>query len=73
MKNKEAKAKIIAEVCDEEGVDKSFIEALLELETQHGDLLAWGAKPHLRRDIANIVETALAKQRAEDADEAPAR
>jgi hypothetical protein len=73
MKNKESKAKIIAEVCAEEGVDQSFIEALLDLETQHGDLLAWGAKPHLRRDVAAIVEVALAKHRAEGAHETPAR
>lgn len=73
MKNKELKARIVAEVCAEEGVDKSFIEALLELETQHGDLLAWGAKPHLRREVAAIVEMALATHRAEGADEAPAR
>lgn len=68
MKNNESRAKIIAEVCAEEGVDQSFIESLLELETQHGDLLAWGARPHLRRDIATIVEVALAKHRAEGAD-----
>ncbi len=66
MRNKEYKAKIIAEVCAEEGVDQSFIEALLDLETQHGDLMAWGAKPHLRRDVSAIVEVALAKHRAEN-------
>lgn len=71
MKNKAPRAKIIADVCAEEGVDQSFIMALLDLETQHGDLLAWGAKPNLRRDVAEIVETALAKHRAEGGDEAP--
>jgi hypothetical protein len=70
MKNKASKARIISDVCAEVGVDQSFIEALLDLETQHGDLLAWGAKPHLRRDVAAIVETALAKYRAEVGDEA---
>lgn len=71
MKNKASRAKIIADVCAKEGVDESFIHALLDLETQHGDLLAWGARPHLRRDVAAIVETALAKHRAEGGDEAP--
>lgn len=73
MKNKELKAQIIAEVCAEQGMDRSFIEALLALETQHGDLLAWGAKPHLRRDVSALVEVALAKHRAEGADEVPSR
>jgi len=71
MKDKESRAAIVAEVCAQEGVDQSFIEALLELETQHGDLLAWGARPHLRRDVAAIVEVALKKHRAEGVDETP--
>lgn len=70
MQKKSSREKIIADVCSEVGVDRSFIEALLDLETQHGDLLAWGARPHLRRDVAAIVETALAKYRAEGGDEA---
>ncbi|GLQ12075.1 hypothetical protein GCM10007913_40070 [Devosia yakushimensis] len=72
MKNKASKAKIIADVCAEQGIDQSFIEALLDLETDHGDLLAWGARPHLRRDVGGIVEQALAKHRAEGGDEVTA-
>ncbi|NGP16528.1 hypothetical protein [Devosia aurantiaca] len=70
MKDKEGRAAIVAEVCAQEGVDPSFIEALLDLETEHGDLLAWGARPHLRRDVSRIVDLALKKHRAEGADEA---
>jgi hypothetical protein len=73
MKDNQRRSAIVAEVCAQLDVDQSFIEALLELETQHGDLLAWGARPHLRRDVAAIVELALKKHRAEDVDETTPR
>ncbi|ESQ84200.1 hypothetical protein AEAC466_10675 [Asticcacaulis sp. AC466] len=59
MKNKDLRDQIISEVCQEFEVDKLFILELMSLESEHGDLLAWGAKPNLRRDIAAVVDRAL--------------
>jgi hypothetical protein len=44
MRNTELRDRIISEVCQEFDVDEAFILELLSLESEHGDLLAWGGK-----------------------------
>ncbi|HCE6897656.1 DNA modification system-associated small protein [Pseudomonas aeruginosa] len=65
MQNKELKSKIIRQICENEGVSTELVLKLLDLESKHRDLLAWGARPGLRRDIAAIMEEELELRRTE--------
>ncbi|EOD8982456.1 TPA: DNA modification system-associated small protein [Pseudomonas aeruginosa] len=65
MQNKELKSKIIRQICENEGVSTELVLKLLDLESKHRDLLAWGARPGLRRDIAAIMEEELESRRTE--------
>ena len=66
MLNQELRSSIVREVCDRSGLDAELIFRLLDLETRHRDLLAWGARPNLRRDITGIFEDEFEKRRAEN-------
>lgn len=63
MRNLELKAKIIKDVCEKAELDEAIVMRLLDLENRHRDLLAWGARPGLRRDIATIMDEELEKRR----------
>ena len=41
------------------GVPPELLIELLDLESKHTNLHAWGARPALRREIADIMERAL--------------
>tara|TARA_R110000796_G_scaffold250870_1_gene381067 strand:+ start:5629 stop:5832 length:204 start_codon:yes stop_codon:yes gene_type:complete len=63
MQNKELKAKIVQKVCEQAGVEPELVNHLLELESKHSDLLAWGSRPNLRRDISALMDEELSKRR----------
>jgi len=65
MRNQELRSSIVRDICDRSGLDADLIFRLLELETKHRDLLAWGARPNLRRDIAAIFEEEFDRRRIE--------
>lgn len=65
MRNQELRSSIVREICDRSGLDADLVFRLLNLETKHSDLLAWGARPNLRRDIAAIFEEEFDKRRTE--------
>jgi phenylalanyl-tRNA synthetase beta subunit len=73
MRNTELRDRIISEVCQEFDVDEAFILELLSLESEHGDLLAWGARPNLRRDIATVVDRAVSSSNMESGVETSSR
>ena len=64
MQNRDVRERIIADVCAEFELAPDLIRQLLELENRHRDLLAWGARPNLRRDISRVLDTELQKIRA---------
>ncbi|MCW1410792.1 MULTISPECIES: hypothetical protein [Rhizobium] len=65
MRNQELRSSIVREICDSSGLDAELIFRLLDLETKHRDLLAWGARPNLRRDITALFEEEFEKWRIE--------
>lgn len=56
---------IIVDVCEAKGIDPQVVRDLLALEKEHSDLLGWGARPNLRRDIARVIDLALDRRRGE--------
>lgn len=46
------------------GVDAALIVELLALESRHQNLHGWGARPQLRREIAEIIGRVLAAEQA---------
>ncbi len=54
----------IEQVAGATGVPVDVIVDLLNLEYRHQNLHGWGARPQLRRDMAEIVNRALASQNA---------
>jgi hypothetical protein len=50
---------LIDEVCVAQDVPPALVRALLELEERHQNLHSYGARPRLRRDIAQLLEEPL--------------
>jgi hypothetical protein len=50
---------LIVKVARVNGVAPELVEELLALEPQHANLHAWGARPALRRCLAEIIDNAL--------------
>lgn len=63
MQNKERWDAIIVDVCTAKGIDPQVVRDLLALEKEHSDLLGWGARPNLRRDMTRVIELALERRR----------
>jgi hypothetical protein len=61
MLDQKLKDKIIDEVCEAADVDPQVVRHLLMLESKHKDLMAWGARPGLRREISALLEPELEK------------
>jgi hypothetical protein len=66
MRNQEHISSIVRDICDRSDLDADLIFRLLNLETKHRDLLAWGARPNLRRDITAIFEEEFDKRRMDN-------
>jgi hypothetical protein len=65
MQDTERRDAIIVDVCKAKAIDPQVVRDLLALEKEHPDLLGWGARPNLRRDIARIIDLALDRRRGE--------
>jgi hypothetical protein len=52
---------VVEEVAARTGVQADLIVELLNLEFRHQNLHGWGARPALRREIAAIVDRAIAR------------
>ena len=52
----------IEQVAAATGVSVDIIVDLLNLEFRHQNLHSWGARPQLRREMAEIVDCALAAE-----------
>jgi membrane-bound lytic murein transglycosylase B len=52
----------IRTVAQEKGVDPELILALLALESDHGNLHAYGARSKLRRAAETLIDAALARE-----------
>lgn len=55
---------VVEEVATRTGVQADLIVELLNLEFRHQNLHGWGARPALRREIANIIDRAFARETA---------
>lgn len=47
---------LITAVCQRNGVDAQVMRELLSLEERYPNLHGWGARPALRRSIAEIID-----------------
>lgn len=61
MLDRNSKDEIIDAVCKASDVDPQVVRRLIQLESKHKDLLAWGARPGLRREISTLLEPELEK------------
>lgn len=52
----------VAQVAKKAGLSEDLLIELLNLEFQHPNLHAYGARPALRREIAKIIEAAFEKE-----------
>ena len=61
MQDQELRDKIIDDICKASDLDPEIVRRLMQLEVKHKDLLAWGARPGLRREISALLEPELEK------------
>ena len=52
-------SELIRQIAHDNHVPASLIEAILNLEPSYRNLHAWGARPALRRALAELVEAAM--------------
>lgn len=59
MLDSDQRQKIIAEVASANGVSAHILSNLLALETEFDNLHAWGARPALRRRMAELIDESM--------------
>lgn len=59
MLDSDQKQRIIAEVASANGVGADLLSNLLALEKEFDNLHAWGARPALRRRMAELIDESI--------------
>jgi len=59
MLDNDQKQEIIAEVAGANGVSAEILRELLALEKEFDNLHAWGARPALRRRMAELIDASM--------------